>query len=332
MHKSLFYLLILLLLSVSCSKGELPKEDTAIKKIHVMYSPGGLGDSGYNDLILSGFQRIRLDCPEVCMIFYTPASIEDAQTIMYKWLNDSNTSDDELFVLASSDYENMLRELLERDFSESETVKEKDILLFESPNSYSLPVSTMRISIFGASYLAGISAADSCGDMPALVVGANPKDEPVLSAVYGFIEGWKSRSRSAIDTVYMSTDWNGFIQSEKAYQKMHEWSKTYGFVFSVAGGTNNGIYRYLRENPGTMKTTGMDVDQSYLCSDIIGSVLKHIDRLVYNMMTGWIETGKISAKEYYGLSDGYAQWLWPNEIDSDLMRTAIRLENEYEDR
>lgn len=291
-----------------------------------MFSPGGLGDLGYNDLILNGFLRLRLDYPNVCFVFYTPDSIEDAETIVSNWISEPDSGNEELFVLASSDYEDMIRDILVN----GHLATNKDLLLMESPNTYSRPIRTLRISIYGASYLAGISAAADYGDQPALVVGANPYDKPVLSAIHGFMDGWQSATQSKVDTVFMASDWNGFIQSEKAYHMMDEWRKEYGFVFPVAGGTNNGIYRYLREHPESMKTAGMDTDQSYLCSDIIGSVIKHIDQLVYDSMSEWIETGDISNNEYYGLHDGYAEWLWPESISNDMMETAIRKEYEYE--
>lgn len=324
--------LLILIASASCTKEDMTDKGTGNPRIYVMFSPGGLGDSGYNDLILTGFQRVRLDYPETELIFYMPDSPQEAEALTEKWLAEGTPSGRQLFVLASSDYEQMLRNLLQKHYPDADSIPDKDILLFESPNKYSLPIRTMRISIFGASYLAGLSAAEGYDDRPALVIGANPNDEPVLSAIYGFIRGWESRSASEIDTVHMSTDWNGFIQAEQAYRKMHEWSKEYGFVFPVAGGTNNGVYKYLRENPGTMKTTGMDVDQSYLSSDIIGSVLKHIDRLIYDKISEWIETADMQLKDHYGLGDGYSQWFWNGDIGSDILREAIRLENEYEDK
>lgn len=322
----------LLLSCVSCGKETYPYDVPAETEVYVMFSPGGLGDQGYNDLILTGFLRLRQAYPDICFIFYTPDSVEEAETIVTDWIAAPAGSGDELFVLASSDYEDMIKGVLDGQSRYDSPGSGKDILLIESSNRDSLPVRTLRISIYGASYLAGLSAAGQYGDRPALVVGANPNDEPVLSAVYGFMDGWKSAAATGIDTVFMSTDWNGFIMSEEAYRKMGEWAQAYGFVFPVAGGTNNGIYKYLREYPGSMKTAGMDTDQSYLCSDIIGSVLKHIDRLVYDAVSQWIETGDIAEEGYCGLHDGYAEWLWPETIDDGTMQTAIRKENEYENR
>lgn len=321
-----------LLSCVSCTKEVFPNDVPAPARVNVVFSPGGLGDQGYNDLILAGFLKLRLAYPDVCFIFYTPESVEEAETIVTDWIAAPAGSTDELFVLASSDYEDMISGILDGQSRYDSPGTGKDILLMESRNRDSLPILTLRISTYGASYLAGLSAAEHYGDRPAVVVGANPYDEPVLSAVYGFMDGWKSVTATGIDTVFMSTDWNGFIMSEEAYRMAGEWAQTYGFVFPVAGGTNNGIYKYLREYPGSMKTAGMDTDQSYLCSDIVGSVLKHIDRLVYDAVGQWIETGDIAEQGYCGLHDGYAEWLWPETIDEETMQTAIGKEDEYENR
>lgn len=316
----------------SCTREEVPEETGREKLVSVLFSPGGLGDQGYNDLILAGFQKVRKECGDIDMVFYTPDSVGQAERIVREWLHASSPYRDEIFVLASSDYEYMLRNVLRDECPDGTVPPEKDMLLFESVNIYSLPVRTLRISTFGASYLAGVSAAAYYGDRPALAVSANQTDRAVLSAVDGFVAGWRHTTSVPVDTVCMAADWTGFVQSEKAYRKMHEWSKVYGFVFPVAGGTNNGIYKYLRENPESMKTAGMDVNQFYLCSDIIGSVLKHIDILIYDSIMEWIGTGDIAASDFYGLEDGYSEWFCPLNVGAGIKEKAIMEEKAYENR
>lgn len=336
MKNCLLNIVVFLYLILCCScteKSSIPEHHTYDKQLSIIFSPGGLGDSGYNDLILTGFQKIKKEYSENLKItFYTPDSLAQAKEILVKWLRGKNDYNDELFVLASSDYETMLKDVLHELYPNNETDPEKDILLLESYNQYSLPVQTLRITSFGASYMAGVQAASEYGNKPALIMAANPSDKPVMSAVNGFLKGWKSVTTEKIDTIYMSNDWNGFIQPDQAYQNMHEWSKKYGFIFPVAGGTNNGIYKYLREKPGSMKTTGMDVDQSYLSTDIIGSVLKHLDNLIYDMVKEWIENDNIQAKEYFGLVDGYSQWNGVFSNNTELLETAINEEYEYENQ
>lgn len=332
MNRIIIAILCLAALTCSCSKPESVQDPAFGKQIRVMFSPGGIGDMGYNDLILAGFQKLRMNRSDISMVFHMPDSLPQAQDIFTDWLDGQGDGKDELFVLASSDYEDMLKEVLEaRERAGSGHDPAREILLMESSNPDSLPVYTLRISTYGASYLAGISAASKYGDKPALVMAANPYDKPVLSAVDGFTDGWTSAGGSQIDTVCMANDWTGFIMYEEAYSRMDEWSKKYGFIFPVAGGTNNGIYKYLRENPSQMKTAGMDVDQSYLCADIMGSVLKHIDRLVYDTVSEWIDTGDIPAKPYSGLADGYSEWLSDSIADTADIERAKKLERDYEE-
>lgn len=332
MNRIIAVILCLAALACSCSRLESVQDPIAGKQILVMFSPGGIGDLGYNDLILAGFQKLRMDRSDVDLIFHMPDSLPQAQEIFTDWLNGASRGKDELFVLASSDYEGMLGEVLHaRKHSGSDHATDREILLMESSNPDSLPVHALRISTYGASYLAGASAAVMCGNKPALVMAANPHDKPVLSAVEGFIDGWTSAGGSQIDTVCMANDWTGFIKYEEACSRMDEWSRKYGFIFPVAGGTNNGIYKYLRENPSQMKTAGMDVDQSYLCADIIGSVLKHIDELVYDAISEWIDSGSIRERSFCGLAEGYSEWLCDMEADSAMVEKAIKLENDYEE-
>lgn len=326
-----FLLLVLVFSGISCSKERTETTPPPEKRITVVFSPGGIGDMGYNDLIYAGFQRLRIRFRDIPFVFHYPDSVPQAEALLTAWLDRENSCPQELFVLAGSDYEQMLGDVY-RSRSAEDDAGTGDILLFESRNPESLPVYTLRISTYGASYLAGITAAAQCGDRPALAVAANPYDRPVLSAVDGFLDGWASAAVEPADTVCMAPDWTGFIRKEEAYRKMYKWSKQYGFIFPVAGGTNQGIYKFLRENPHWTRTAGMDVDQAYLCTSIIGSVLKHIDSLVCHTVSEWIETGAIAARPFYGLSDGYAEWFTPAAVREEDIAEAVKLENEYEHR
>ena len=44
--------------------------------------------------------------------------------------------------------------------------------------------------MYGASYLAGVTAAEACGDNEALVVLANASDSPIALARDGFCNGF----------------------------------------------------------------------------------------------------------------------------------------------
>ncbi len=117
---------------------------------------------------------------------------------------------------------------------------------------------------------------------------------------------------------------------------MSDWSKEYGYIFPVAGGSNAGIYRYSRENEDSPFLAGMDIDQSGLSNKITGSVIKKIDRLIFKYLMEWSTTGTMPESQLYGLESGYADWkLSPiykaeyKDIMEQARQQAITKEQEY---
>lgn len=314
---------------LSCSKEDEPVPDAAMPQIVFLFSPGGLGDMSYNDCILEGVQRFKSENLGIDIYIYSPDSLEEAERIFSDWLVRPGGEVPTLFVLASSDYEPIAEEYLDGyDLSAN-----KSILLFESRKQYADErIHTFQISTFGASFLAGGTAALCTGGGKALVVLANDSDRPIAIARDGFVEGFGGEC----DVEYLADDWSGYVQASLTYQKMSTWSKEYGFIFPVAGGSNAGIYRYSREYEDSPFLAGMDTDQSGLSNRITGSVIKHIDRLVYEYLTEWTQTGFMPETRLYGLESGYADWqLSPlfeseyNDAVSALRQQAINKEKEY---
>lgn len=200
-----------------------------------------------------------------------------------------------LFVFASSDYD----DLVARATSGVSLTANKKILVFESRREFGEGISSFQISMYGASFLAGATAASLCeeGGKDALVVLANPTDSPIALAGDGFMAGYGR----TCDTEYLSDDWKGYVSASHAYQKMYGWASEYSFIFPVAGGSNSGIYRYSREFGECPFLAGMDVDQSSLSDRIAGCVIKHIDRLVYEYLDGWRQSGKLPESKVYDL-------------------------------
>lgn len=117
---------------------------------------------------------------------------------------------------------------------------------------------------------------------------------------------------------------------------MSDWSKEYGYIFPVAGGSNAGIYRYSRENEDSPFLAGMDIDQSGLSNKITGSVIKEIDRLIFEYLMEWSTTGTMPKAQLYGLESGYADWkLSPlyeveyKDVMEQIRQQAITKEKEY---
>ena len=70
-------------------------------------SPGGLGDMSYNDRILEGVQRFKMENGDIDIYIYSPESLQEAEKIFADWLERPQSSIPVLFVLGSSDYEPM---------------------------------------------------------------------------------------------------------------------------------------------------------------------------------------------------------------------------------
>lgn len=293
--------LLTALLFASCKESaDEPVTETPVHQIVFLFSPGGLGDMGYNDCILTGLQRFKLEHPQEDIFMYSPQSLDEAEGIFSDWLNRPGSDIHTMFVLASSDYE-ALAEAYLVDASLSDN---KQVLLFESDKDFGVRTSTFQISMYGASYLAGRTAANAVADGKALIVLANSNDRPISVAKDGFIDGFGAEC----DVEYLADDWTGYISSALAYRKMEDWSESYGFIFPVAGGSNSGIYRYSREFAGGPLLAGMDVDQSHLSHRISGSVIKRIDNLIYEYLCEWIETHTLPETGMYGLESGYVDW------------------------
>ena len=283
----------------SCNHADELEPVSLAPQIVFLFSPSGLGDMSYNDCILEGVQKFKMES-EIPV----------------------------LFVLGSSDYEPMA----ELHLAEHDLTPNKSILLFESRKQYKAEnIHTFQISMFGASYLAGV-CAKQCSEMTPLILLANNTDSPINIAKDGFIAGYGSDC----NVEYLADDWTGYVSASLAYRKMSDWVVDYDFIFPVAGGSNAGIYRYSREFEYSPFLVGMDIDQSSLSNRITGSVIKHIDQLIYRYLTEWVVTGIMPENQLYGLESGYADWLvaprYVNDFSSlvnGMRRQAILFEKEY---
>lgn len=316
----------------ACGETEVPDgvSDAPTPQIIFLFSPGGLGDMSYNDCILAGLQQFKKSHPEVDVFLYSPPSMEAAERIFTDWLKRPGSDIPVVFTLASNDYEYMVDE-----FVEPHTLTDnKRLLLFESLKEYPDPrISTFQISMYGASYLAGVSARECAGDKRSLVLLGSSSDVPIQSARDGFIAGYDGED---YDIEYLADDWTGYVMANVTYQRMSEWGPAYGFIFPVAGGSNMGLYRYTREYEDSPYMAGMDIDQSGFSHKITGSVVKRLDLLIEEYFDGWLLTGDLPEPRIYGLESGYVDWMLSPRYEELLRRkteaarpAAVRNENEY---
>lgn len=312
----------------SCNHADELEPVSLASQIVFLFSPSGLGDMSYNDCILEGVQKFKMEHKEIDIYIYSPESLLEAEKIFSDWLKRPESEIPVLFVLGSSDYEPMA----ELHLAEHDLTPNKSILLFESRKQYKAEnIHTFQISMFGASYLAGV-CAKQCSEMTPLILLANNTDSPINIAKDGFIAGYGSDC----NVEYLADDWTGYVSASLAYRKMSDWVVDYDFIFPVAGGSNAGIYRYSREFEYSPFLVGMDIDQSSLSNRITGSVIKHIDQLIYRYLTEWVVTGIMPENQLYGLESGYADWLvaprYVNDFSSlvnGMRHQAIIFEKEY---
>lgn len=329
-----YLLLTLTLFLISCNDKEEQGVETPNAQLVVLFSPNGLGDMGYNDLILQGLQTVRKERGEMGSYFYTPENMEEAERIFSDWLSAETNGQPSLFVLTTHDYEELASKCLQ---DMHQLPEGKSVLLFESSNPDELPLHHFQISMYGASYLAGVTAAHCTTGKPLVLLG-NSQDESIRYAADGFKVGYLSQSDEEMVMVQaFADDWSGYAKASEAYRMMDEWGQNYGFIYSVAGGSNAGIYRYLREYPNGIYTAGMDTDQSSLCSQIVGSVVKHIDLLIEDFIIQWMDTGTMPEQSIYGLESGYIDWVLAPSYKDDYQElvkkerdTAIQKEEDYE--
>lgn len=319
----------------SCSSDNIDEPDVPVEptpQIIVMYGPSGLGDQGYMDCILTGVQKFkRAHYTDVDMYQYSPTAMEEAERLLTDWLSLPQSNIPALFVVASSDYEALVTEAL----SEHSLTDNKRMLMFENDTELDLPITIFQMSMYGASYLAGVTAAEyvrslgeDAANKDALILLAHPNDVTIAKSGTGFQDGFNSAGIDAkAFTEYLAEDWTGYVSAQAAYQRMSTWSQNYAFVFPVAGGSNQGVYRYTREYPDSPLTAGMDVDQSGLSRNITGSVIKHIDNVVYDFMETWLSTGELPESTVFGLESGYVDWLLsPNYSQYQPIVDAARQE------
>lgn len=304
----IFVTVSVLLIQSSCSQIYL--EVPVDRQIVIFSSIGGAGDNGYNDLITKGLTRVYMDHSGTSMNYLTPESMEEAESKIYRWLEENcRKVPHTLLVLAASDYRELTEKIIsDRNFKSDNEI---EILTFEIPelpqSQNSIKASSFMIPMDGASYQAGVYAAEM-GCANPLIWLAYESDPLLTRAADGFEAGYKSITRQVPDRRYLSNDWHGYSMDKEAYMQMEEIDGTYDFIYPVMGGSNMGIFRYLRENPDGPWVAGMDVDQSPYSSNVVGNVIKHIDEILVELVRGWINGSPIEHYKEYDTQSGYIEW------------------------
>lgn len=257
-------------------------------------SASGLGDMGYNDQIMSGIMHFY-EANEVSMNLVRPNKTEEAKQALQKWQAETKDKGKSLLVLAGNEYETLVT-TGNLNLSENQ-----QILLFESKNQ-NLPegVNTFHINRYGASYLAGCMAKEH---EAATIVAAMPEDPILEESIQGFTDGYQAHNNNRVKLVYLSDNEEGFAMADSAYRVASEIRNA--FIFPLAGGSNSGIYKYSRERDFYLPLiVGMDTDCSMYSDRVPFSMVVHIDKVIEQYLTDWMNDVPMEKNQMFGLESG----------------------------
>ena len=257
-------------------------------------SASGLGDMGYNDQIMSGIMNFY-EANEVSMNLVRPNKTEEAKQALQKWQAETKDKGKSLLVLAGNEYETLVT-TGNLNLSENQ-----QILLFECKNQ-NLPegVNTFHINRYGASYLAGCMAKEH---EAATIVAAMPEDPILEESIQGFTDGYQAHNNNRVKLVYLSDNEEGFAMADSAYRVASEIRNA--FIFPLAGGSNSGIYKYSRETDFYLPLiVGMDTDCSMYSDRIPFSMVVHIDKVIEQYLTDWMNDVPMEKNRTFGLESG----------------------------
>ena len=290
MKNILILSLLIVYLSTSCS-GDNDISQRQSNHLTVVTSINGLGDMGYNDQIMSGIMRFY-EANDVSMNMIRPNNTGEVRQALQKWQTETKNHEKSLLVLAGSEYENVLAE------SNVQLEDNQQILVFETKNQ-NLPkgVSSFYINRYGASYLAGCMAKEH---EAATIIAAMPNSPTLEAAIAGFSDAYRTHSQQEAEVIYLADEESGFNMADKAYQTMGDIYNA--FVFPLAGGSNIGIYKYSRETSFYLPlVVGMDADQSMQSSRIPFSMVIHINKVVEQYLTDWLNGIPLEKHQIFGL-------------------------------
>ena len=76
----------------SCNHTDELEPESPAPQIVFLFSPGGLGDMSYNDRILEGVQRFKMENGDIDIYIYSPESLQEAEKILAHPINQGENS------------------------------------------------------------------------------------------------------------------------------------------------------------------------------------------------------------------------------------------------
>ena len=302
-------------LTVSCSKeGDIIYKDdpdfepTRTPLVTVIYSPDGLGDQSYSDLIYKGVEDAAAS-KVLRTLQLSPISYDDGAKCIEAAIDQMSTANDSirrLLIVTSAAYDDVVRE----NSSRLDNNPNSDILYLETRTPLTSKGSTLFIQYYGAMYEAGAVAPIIAPEV--LLIGANPENDAVAEAVNGFQDGFNAGYIDTEDYKNLVLRYIGdgigdgfIIDDTTALEIMFtpDWEGTDQILVPICGGAG-GTFNRLCDVFGLYQYVGIDRQQ--VSSKCHFSVLKHVDRAVFKCIDDWLQ-GQMQKHYSFGLSDGYTE-------------------------
>lgn len=242
---------------------------------------------------------------------------------------DNADTDSAVLILASSEYEAMVSQLMadnailevssvakRRARHSSSAIRHSDtsrrVLLFES-NAEIDGVTTVMISRYGVSWLAG---AMSQG-FNALILAAAEGMSTLEEAVAGFRDAraeyaGEADGRPCTTTLhYLAGDASGFAMPDSAYRYVARLiDNAYAYdkmIFPLLGGSVTGLLRCMNDDDlSSALMIGMDVDMTGRCSRLPFSVVIRIGDVVRRYLDDWHLGREWPQRQRLGINEGAA--------------------------
>lgn len=320
---------VILSTACACTTEEiLEKPDTPERLVRVLFSPGGLGDLSYNDDILRGIVQEQQHT-DFRLYYLSPADMEVAESLVRAWQQTDGNARDSYTILAGSEFEGVAQR------TDPDTLR-SDFLMFDTADS-SLSVTTFRFRGYGVSFLAGIAAYILTGADSAAYLGGWQGDSFLRECYQGFADGYSHAGGKQVAECYISQSPAGFAMPAQAYRMADSLFHSYPFIYTMAGGSNNGVYQYLREHPeAECYTNGVDIDQSAYSDRIIGSMVKNVGDCVAAYIRAWANGEPMPHHAEYDLTSGFIHFNVSDRYRDRLQQSvrdswdiAIRREQEF---
>lgn len=320
----------LLLFLASCTTEEIREtRPEPSRVVRILFSPNGLGDLSYTDDVLRGILREQTQ-NDFSLEYHSPSDWEEAAKLLARWRQEDTDPGRYYTLLAGSEYEPLARRMLATETS-------PNYLLFEvSGPGFGFP--TFRMAGYGVSFLAGVAAYTLTGADTAAYLGGQQNEAYIRECYDGFRAGYLHAGGREVAETYLSAASDGFAMPRRAYQMADSLFRLYPFLYAVAGGSNNGVYKYLREHPASEGyTAGVDVDQSAYSDRIIGSALKNIGACTADYLRRWSHAEANPLYTLYDLQSGYVAFQVAEayreglgEVVQNHVELAIAQEKTYE--